>query len=304
MASRKVFVSYSHAQKEWVRDRLIPCLDAAGVEVLADYRNFGAGRPLPAQMDSLVDQADLSLLVISGEYLASAYCRREMCRAIGRDAGLEGGHVVPVLRQKCLLPAELAAADPLCVDLEDDALAEGWEAVLEVAAGRNLGVAAPEWLAIRDAAVRHLLDRRSISLELRGEVEWKGLVANIRQKVVSMKEVDLARGVTVSRRGLVEVILNEAGAPRSVPPPPDDLGALDLGLSSLRHTHLGLHHFHLAAERRAEYDANFFDAFRSLMEAGHLTVLFTSRRPFLDLVPAGHPLSRISSLVTLRLEAA
>jgi hypothetical protein len=38
----KIFISYNHQQADWVKDALVPCLDAGGAEVIVDYRNFGA----------------------------------------------------------------------------------------------------------------------------------------------------------------------------------------------------------------------------------------------------------------------
>jgi hypothetical protein len=85
---RKVFVSYSHRQGDWVWDRLVPVLKAGGAEVLIDRERFEAGRALPAQMDSTQDAADINILVLSPEYLASEPCRYEMERAIARDPRL------------------------------------------------------------------------------------------------------------------------------------------------------------------------------------------------------------------------
>jgi len=36
-AGMKVFVSYSHAQSDWVQDRVVPVLEAGGAEVLVDH---------------------------------------------------------------------------------------------------------------------------------------------------------------------------------------------------------------------------------------------------------------------------
>ncbi len=46
---KKVFISYSHQQEEWVLQRLKPCLDAGGAEVLIDAERFRAGRTLVAE---------------------------------------------------------------------------------------------------------------------------------------------------------------------------------------------------------------------------------------------------------------
>ncbi len=67
----KVFVSYCHAQGEWVWDRLVPVLKAGGAEVLIDRERFEAGKAIFGQMDAVQDQAERQLLVLSPEYLAS-----------------------------------------------------------------------------------------------------------------------------------------------------------------------------------------------------------------------------------------
>lgn len=66
----KVFVSYSHAQGEWVLDRLVPCLKAGGAGVLIDVERFRAGGGVHRQMDATQDQADRHVLVLSAAYLA------------------------------------------------------------------------------------------------------------------------------------------------------------------------------------------------------------------------------------------
>ena len=301
MAGPKVFVSYQHDEKEWVRGRLIPCLQAAGAEVLADYLRFGAGLALPAQMDALVDEADVNLLVLTPAYLTSAACQREMARAIGRDPAFSAGRTLPVIRKKCPLPPPIAAANPLYVSLEDDGVPERWQEVFKAVKVEGLGATGPTWLQVRDDAARHLLDRGAVFVEVGEGVAWPGLVASVRSKVPGLKEIDLERGATASRRGLVEQILKEAGSPRAVPASPEDLVTLDAALTRLGHTKLVFAHFDRAGTR-ADYGNDLFDTLRYLIEAGHLSPLFISRRPFFELVPKDHPLSRLTNLVNLRLE--
>src|SRR4051812_45243844 len=83
--SKKVFISYSHIQGEWVRDRLCPALKAGGAEVLIHVKRFQAGVALYQQMDATQDQADVHLLVLSPDYLSSAACIHEMERAVALD---------------------------------------------------------------------------------------------------------------------------------------------------------------------------------------------------------------------------
>ena len=58
----KVFVSYSHAQREWVWGRLVPVLKAAGAELLVDLERFKAGVNCHHQMDAEQDSADRQVL--------------------------------------------------------------------------------------------------------------------------------------------------------------------------------------------------------------------------------------------------
>lgn len=94
----KVFISYRHSDSEWVLNRLTPCLEAGGVEVLVDYKRFQAGIAVIGQMDITQDQADVHVLVITKQYLESAYCRHEMNRAIALDPAFQHGIVVPLRR--------------------------------------------------------------------------------------------------------------------------------------------------------------------------------------------------------------
>lgn len=83
--SKKIFISYCHKQEDWVWQRLKPCLDAGGAEVLIDRDHFKAGIKTVSQMDDAQNRADASLLVLTPDYLASDHCLHEMRRAIARD---------------------------------------------------------------------------------------------------------------------------------------------------------------------------------------------------------------------------
>jgi hypothetical protein len=67
----KVFISYCHAQVDWVAGRLLPCLKAGGADVLIDRERFKPGKPVVGQMDAALDQSDRQVLVLSPEYFQS-----------------------------------------------------------------------------------------------------------------------------------------------------------------------------------------------------------------------------------------
>jgi len=297
---RKVFISYSHRQGDWVWDRLVPVLKAGGSEVLIDRERFEAGRALPGQMDSTQDEAEVNVLVLSPDYLASGPCRHEMERAVARDPRFENGVVVPVKRVEVELPEAIRRPNPLCADLTNDGQAKPWDLLLE-ACGADLGTDAPAWLAARDEVRRFLERGQSVNLVVDGAVKWKELLADLQRGDLSdLVAVDLERGTTVSRRGLVAEILRAFGVVAAVPPEPHDLEELDRFLSARRRSRLALTHFHMVAYRPA-FDLDLFAALRYLVtESRQLVLLVQSRRPFSTLLPAGHPLSE-SGLQTVEL---
>ena len=72
-AGMKLFVSYSHAQSDWVQDRLVPVLEAGGAEVFIDYRHFAAGHTVIGQMDTWQGQAERhALATTTGNLLVDA----------------------------------------------------------------------------------------------------------------------------------------------------------------------------------------------------------------------------------------
>lgn len=111
----KVFVSCSHTNTDWVRDRLVPVLKASGAEVIVDYEVFGPGGGVHRQMDTWQDKADKHVLVLSSGYAASAPCQREMARAIATDPTFAHHKVLPVRRDDTPVPparpADAAVAD-------------------------------------------------------------------------------------------------------------------------------------------------------------------------------------------------
>ncbi|MGH9836009.1 MAG: toll/interleukin-1 receptor domain-containing protein [Blastocatellia bacterium] len=292
--SKKVFVSYSHKQSEWVRNRLIPCLRYGGAEMDPDYERFKAGLTVIGQMDRAQDEAEISVLVLSKDYLKSNYCRREMSRAIIRDPDFTKGSAIFVKRVECEMPEEIESAEPLWVNLVNDKDAAQWNLLLE-ACGADLGAAAPHWLARRDEVLQFLQRGQSVNLIVKEDPRWREMIEHLRDAhLPELRTIDLAPGTTASRRALVEELLKACGINQPVPAPPEDLVVLDRALSAYpTPSHVALLHADLMAAR-PDYDINLFSALRSLiMDARKLVLLVQSRRPFAQLVPHDHPLSAI-----------
>ncbi|HXU29622.1 MAG TPA: toll/interleukin-1 receptor domain-containing protein [Thermoanaerobaculia bacterium] len=300
MPPRKVFVSYSHRQEDWVVDRLVPVLRAGGAEVLIDREIFGVGRSVLGQMDETQDRAEVQVLVLSPEYLASPMCRHELDRAVALDPKFEHGVVVPVLRVPTPLPDSISKPNPLYADLADDENSSAWDLVLR-GLKADLGTDAPAWLTARDEVRRSLRRDQSVNLVVGRGVDWRPLVKDLRRgELADLGLVDLERPQAASRRGLIEEILAELGAPVVVPGPPEDLVTFGRALQARKTPgRIALLCFDLAA-RRDSYGLDLFASLRYLItEARLLTLLVQSRVPFAMLLPDGHPMSSAMGFETV-----
>jgi hypothetical protein len=136
----KVFVSYNHAQTDWVRNRLVPCLEAGGAESAVDWKRFTAGRTVVGQMDATQDQADRHSCFLTTEYLASPILRARngACAQPRPDlctiSWCQCGATVPWFRQR---------SSRRFVDLRDDSRTDQWDLLLQ-ACDAALGAAAPD----------------------------------------------------------------------------------------------------------------------------------------------------------------
>ncbi|MBI1924513.1 toll/interleukin-1 receptor domain-containing protein [Candidatus Poribacteria bacterium] len=291
--SKKVFVSYCHAQGDWVWERLVPCLRAGGAEVFIDRERFEAGKAVIGQMDAAQDAAEVSVLVLSPEYLKSPYCVHEMDRAIDHDPQFQKGLVIPIKQVECTIPDKIKMPNPLYVNLCNDRDAGQWDLLLR-ACGADLGADAPNWLHARDEILQFLWRNESVNLVVSGNPKWHELIGHLRDDFLEdLGIVDLGRGAAVPRQGLVEEILKAFGIVTTVPAEPKDLVVLDRMLSARSLSRLALLHFDLV-NFRPHYGIDLFSTLRYLlMESRKLVLLAQSRTPFAALLPQNHPLSTI-----------
>jgi len=294
--AKKVFVSYCHTQGQWVRERLVPILRAAGcADVLIDRERFLAGRGVKGQMDATQDQADVSLLVLSPEYLKSEYCRHEMERAIAADPDFGRDKVLPVKREACdLSPFQRADDPPLWVDLTNDSDPAPWALMLKSLGATRLNTAAPHWLDVRDEIVRKLRDQQqSVNLVVHGLPNWHALRDHLRQDwLPRLAVVNLDEPATATLEGLVGEILRACGCAVDVPRGARSLGALNALKSVPGSLLLAFTHFDNVRARKKAYGADIFFALRNLItDQRKLVLLVESRAPAKELLPRDHPLS-------------
>jgi hypothetical protein len=279
----KVFVSYSHAQGDWVWDRLVPCLKAGGAEVLIDRERFTAGRAVVGQMDATQDLAERQLLLLTAEYLSSSACQHEMERALARDPTFANGVIIPVRRDDAPVPPTIKPS--LYVDLRDDRKADQWRLLLDQCAP-DLGASAPEWLRAREE-VRNALDaNKSVNLIVSGTVNWRALV----QEIAAHPDrgfplISMDAGDTVARQEFIGTVLARVGSDVEVPRPPRDLAVLSRVLGQRPLTRLGLLRFQ-AVRSRPHFDQSLHGTLRNLIrDERRLVLLVQSRTPFDEVLP-------------------
>lgn len=295
--AKSVFISYCHKQGEWVIERLLPVLQAAGCrEIFIDRERFKAGHGVYRQMDANQDQAETSLLVLSPDYLASEPCQHEMTRALARDPTFAHGTVLPVIRVPCDMSALKKCPDPaLSVDLSDDTKPAPWALLLKSLDAMDLCAQAPDWLAARDECVRRLRGKQSVNLVVYGDPNWRALLDHLGTDCLpDLAVVDLDHPETISREGLVARILTACGHRRKVPRKPRDLAELAHFLSASNGVTLAFRHFEHVASPERNYGLDLFNALRHFVsDERKLVLLVESRTPFRDLLPRDHLLSRL-----------
>jgi hypothetical protein len=303
----KVFVSYSHQDSDWVRNDLVPVLEAGGADALVDYKLFKAGRTVLGQMDGTQDQADRHVLCLSAAYAGSAMCMHELRRAVATDPGFQHDRVLPLRLDDTPLPPEIAAPNPLWPDFRNRGKVEPWRLLLD-GCGADLGVAATSWLEARDSAARELARYKSANLVVPSAgVRWRPLIADLQHRVHrDLVLVDLHDGRTELRDGLLSRILSELkAAVKQLPQQPRDLSEFtDRVLGLRRSCRVCICHFEEVEHRRASYDINLFKGLCWLVmhEQRPLTLLIVSRVPVSVLQPDGpHDSDLASQLTTVEL---
>ncbi|MBI4659657.1 MAG: toll/interleukin-1 receptor domain-containing protein [Verrucomicrobia bacterium] len=101
-----VFISYSSRDKAWVRGKLLPRLETAGLKVCIDFRDFQAGRNALLNMQDAVRRSRRSLLVISKDWFASEWTMFEgLLGRQGKPSGRES-RTIPLLFRPCDFPED------------------------------------------------------------------------------------------------------------------------------------------------------------------------------------------------------
>ena len=102
------FISYSHRNKEWVREWLVPHMQNAGLTVCIDHESFEPGAPSITEMERAVLQSRKTVLVLTPEYLQSGWTEFENILVQTPDPAAHQRRLIPVLLLRCELPLRIA----------------------------------------------------------------------------------------------------------------------------------------------------------------------------------------------------
>jgi hypothetical protein len=114
------FVSYRDEEPDrgWVRNQLVPALDAAGLRICLDVRDFDPGVPALDEMARAIEQSRRTIAVLSNGYVAGNF--EEVQSVMAQTLGIEAGQyrLLPVRFQRdAQLPLRIRMLWPL--DLAD-----------------------------------------------------------------------------------------------------------------------------------------------------------------------------------------
>ena len=115
-----VFLSYRirEPDKTWTRKTLLPRLEAAGLRVCIDYRDFGLGAALLKEMERGVLESRFTVAVLSPEYATSGFTDLESVMADHLSTETKEIRFIALMREGAKPSLRMRAR--LILDMSDD----------------------------------------------------------------------------------------------------------------------------------------------------------------------------------------
>lgn len=189
MERTRVFVSYSHADREWLRrfSLHIAVLERQGVVDLWSDERIDAGAPWQEEIESALTAAKVAVLLVSPDFLASEFIwKNEMPRIVAHAA--KGMRILPLIARPCAwklekdlvrLQARPLDALPLALGSDSKIDLDLSEFVYEIAA-----------LIGRSPAALEPSNSKESTEDVRGLAgEWSGSYNSMRQIRLSIRPV-------------------------------------------------------------------------------------------------------------------
>ncbi|MGE0820983.1 MAG: toll/interleukin-1 receptor domain-containing protein [Candidatus Binatia bacterium] len=102
-----VFISYSHVDRDWVWNELLPRLENAGLRVCIDDRDFEIGTPSLVNMERAVDNSRHTLAVLTPAWIESQWTEFESLLVGGSDPAGRRRRLFPLILKPCELPTRI-----------------------------------------------------------------------------------------------------------------------------------------------------------------------------------------------------
>jgi hypothetical protein len=96
-----VFISYSHADEEWVENVLLKTLEDAGLRVCIDFRDFIPGKPSITNMQDAASESRHTVLVLTPAWLKSEWTLFETLLIRTKDPAGQQRRTIPLLVKPC-----------------------------------------------------------------------------------------------------------------------------------------------------------------------------------------------------------
>ena len=103
LKSADVFISYAHADQDWVREILLDKLERR-FSVIIDFRHFTAGAKNAALMTEAAKCSRHTLAVLTPAYVASGCCDTEANAAFMFDPAAKNRKLIPLWLEDCKIP--------------------------------------------------------------------------------------------------------------------------------------------------------------------------------------------------------
>ena len=299
-----IFISYSRDQAAWVEDQLVPVLIAGGADVpvlhpgggeeVVDTERSAVGAGVAQRVLTAQDQAERQIVVLSEEYAGNVSCLEQLRHAISKDPDFRYGLVIPVLREDCTLPADIAIPERLIIDLRNNRRATPWDQLLS-ACQSDLGTSATAWLKSRDEVIRHFSANRSVNLVIDPNLDQEVFLSHLRERIGDLATLDINSFKAGTRRGLVSDILRVAGYDGAVPTPPSDLEMFDQYMAGVGTHRIVVLNFDFV-KRRLDFDQALFESLAKAISANpaRLVLLLVSQQPLSKLLLAHNPLMKLN----------
>ena len=299
-----VFISYSRDQAEWVEGQLVPVLIAGGADVpvlhpgggeeLVDTERSAVGAQTAQRVLAAQDQAERQIIILTEEYVNNVSCLDQLRHAISKDPDFRYNMVIPVLREDCTLPEDIAIPERLIIDLRNDRRATPWDQLLS-ACQSALGTTATAWLKARDEVIRHFSANRSVNLVIDPNLDQEVFLDHLRERIAGLTTIDVNSFKAGTRRGLVTELLREAGCTHAVPTPPADLELFDQYMETAGTHRIVALNFDFV-KRRLDFDQALFESLGKAMSASppRLVLLLVTQQPLSKLLLAHNPLIKLN----------